>query len=49
MVNWFCYMILVFLLKLKILWMMLSGNLLYFIKFSLKVLVKGIESDQAHL
>lgn len=39
----------VFPLKLKNLWMMLRGNLLYFIKFSMQVLVKGMESDQAHL
>lgn len=36
-------------LKLKNLWMMLSDKLLFFIKFSMKVLVKGMESDQAHL
>lgn len=36
-------------LKAKNLGMMLSDNLLHFIKFSMKVFIKGMESDQAHL
>lgn len=34
-------------LKLQNLWTMLGEELLHFIKFSVKVLLKGMESDQA--
>lgn len=45
MVNWFCYTLFHF--KLQNLLIMLSEVLLYFIKFSIKVSVKGMESDWA--